>query len=143
MTTEKRKNNKKITMGNKIGTISLIRVTFTLLLFEDMSFISAKIPKTLENANNKVPITKEVKRTFQVMIEVEIKTISVMNNDSSENAKGINSLAKICFKGETGMVFTTIKLFPSLVMEREAEALITPTKRRTKVKLIPLTSSGK
>ena len=41
MTTEKRKNNKKITMGNKIGTISLIRVTFTLHLFEDMSFIAA------------------------------------------------------------------------------------------------------
>ena len=97
----------------------------------------------LEKASRTVPIKREDKKTGIVMILVEIRTISVMRRERKEKEIGMMILAKICFKGEIGRYLTTINAFPSLVMDIEAEALMTPENNKMSVRLIPDTSSGK
>ena len=97
----------------------------------------------LEKASRTVPIKREDKKTGIVMMPVEIRTISVIRREMKEKEIGMMILAKICFKGEIGGYLTTINAFPSLVMDIEAEALMTPENNRISVRLIPDTSSGK
>ena len=101
------------------------------------------MPKTLEKIRRIMPINKDVKKTGKVITPVEIKTMSVTNKDKKEKTIGINIFANICFHGEIGRYLTMIKAFPSLLIEDEADALITPANRRIKARLIPDTSSGK
>jgi len=91
----------------------------------------------------RLPMNREEKKTGSVMMPVETRTISVTSKETKENRTGISILARICFKGEIGRYLTMIKAFPSLVMDMEAEELMTPEKRRIRVRLIPETSSGK
>ncbi len=77
------------------------------------------------------------------MMPVEIKTISVTTKERKEKLIGIRILARICLKGDIGRYLTMMRDFPSLDIDKEAEALMTPEKRRIKTRLIPETSSGK
>ncbi len=101
------------------------------------------MPNTLENAIINVPINKELKKTDIVIIPVEIKTMSVKNNDIKDNEIGIISLANICLNGETGIYLTMIRDLFSLLIALDALELITLEKSKIKVRLIPETSSGK
>ena len=77
------------------------------------------------------------------MIPALIKMISVNKNETEEKRRGMLTLISICFNGETGIILTNKRALFSLLIEREAEALMTPEKRRINVRLIPLTNSGK
>ena len=101
------------------------------------------MPKTLEKTRRRVPIKKEEKKTGRVMIPVEINTISVTSKERKEKKIGMMILAMICFNGETGRYLTMIRDFPSLDIDKDADALMTPENKRIKTKLMPETNSGK